>query len=130
MVICIWYISFHSILLIDITQPHSYLQCENTSVTATPVSCSIEFSEEVEEVTKNCIDISKDARITSFRQTHNPLVYSFNVESEEDGDVTLYVKDNQVKDHCGNWNSRSNFITIHIGKFFNLDCFIYRFCYF
>ena len=120
MVICIWYISYSTVLLIDITQPHSYLQCEHTSVVATPVSCSIEFSEEVEDVTKNCIDISKDIRITSFRQTHNPLVYSFFIESEEDGDVTLFVKDNQVKDHCGNWNSRSNFITIHIGMCFFL----------
>lgn len=69
----------------------------------------------MEGLTESCIDISKNGYISSFKQGHNPLEYSFYVRSDEDGDVELFVKDNQAKDHCGNWNSRSNFVSIHIG---------------
>ena len=110
-------IPFH----VDVTSPQVILFCSETVISKSSISCSMQITEPIEDLTASVFSVSQYTVITDFAKADTAgKLYSFQVDGNHDGTLQVFVNEGAFRDSCGNWNTRSNVLTLEKGSCVNM----------
>ena len=76
----------------------------------------MQITEPIDGLTPSVFSVSQHTIITDFVMADAAgKLYSFQVDGDHDGILELVVNEGVFQDSCGNWNTRSNVVTLEKG---------------
>ena len=102
-------------LYYELSRPEGVFTCDSDVIGRVPIGCYLRFSKTVLSIKEQCIDVGENGIITDFEVISDLEICHFSIDGKENGPVSLYLKDKCVQDRYGNWNIRSNRVSLRKG---------------